>query len=717
MASFSTGVFTDTVGLSYKCGDLSGTTSSPNGQFQYYDGDDISFSIGSLQLGVAKGRQRLSVLDLVDNPSLSNPKLLNRAALLFSLTPSLGFEKAIQINDDIQHTVSNYAHEINLDAEDTRDVYQVLQKIGAEIGIPVKSIPHVRNHLRRAIAGFRVFRDIQIPVRDGNYVLGDIYLPPEGKLPALVSSTVYGKRVVYSGPRRDDYDEVAAFEKAEDDWHSTSADVPLHIPNTGPWFGTWTKQRVYETIGTFNTFYWVPRGYAMVKIDPRGVSQTPGTRGVLVSPQESSDISDVVEWVARQPWCTGNVGLAGNSYGANCQWPSAVRKPQGLRAIIPYATDVDLYRDLGYVGGISAWNYLRPWSDGINAASPRWPAAEDLVTTFSSHPFYDDYWERLQCEIEDIDIPVFMAAAQMLIFHHRGPYEAWRRVSSTNKHLQIVDSNYFSWPNEVAAHKLLRFTERYLKGLDNYDLEKVGIQMRIGDGKWYWRTEDDWEIPGTKYIDWHLYPDGSLRPETPVGAPVKTLSYMADIEPKSAKAGVSFLSKPFGEDIELIGHFTATLNISSTSHDADVVVSLWAIDENDQVVKFCTGPNLEPLASGLLRASHRATDPEKSLPWRPWHTHLEKDYAPLQREEVCEVNVEICPVAARIRSGWRLRVDILPSEAQPDIPSYRPPPLRSWAKEYHVNAINTLHVGGGYSNFVRVPVVPLKEIGPLNEVP
>lgn len=104
MASFSTGVFTDTVGLSYKCGDLSGTTSSPNGQFQYYDGDDISFSIGSLQLGVAKGRQRLSVLDLVDNPSLSNPKLLNRAALLFSLTPSLGFEKAIQINDDVSYT-------------------------------------------------------------------------------------------------------------------------------------------------------------------------------------------------------------------------------------------------------------------------------------------------------------------------------------------------------------------------------------------------------------------------------------------------------------------------------------------------------------------------------------------------------------------------------------------------------------------------------------
>jgi Predicted acyl esterases len=169
----------------------------------------------------------------------------------------------------IRRVVSKYAHEIDLDSENTTDLYPVLQKIGAEVGIPVKSIPHVRNHLRRAIAGFRVLRDIKIPVRDGNYILGDIYLPPEGKFPALVSATVYGKRVVYSGPKHDDRDEIAAFEKAEDDWHSTSTDFPLRIPNTGPWFGNWTRQRVYETIGTFNTFYWVPRGYAMVKIDPR----------------------------------------------------------------------------------------------------------------------------------------------------------------------------------------------------------------------------------------------------------------------------------------------------------------------------------------------------------------------------------------------------------------------------------------------------------------
>jgi hypothetical protein len=212
----------------------------------------------------------------------------------------------------------------------------VLSRIGTELDVPIKTTPHIRNHLRRASAGFKVLRDIQIPVRDGQYVLADIYLPlsSDENYPVLLSSTIYGKRVVYSGPNVDDIADIAAFEKAEDDWFSTSVDIPIHVPNTGPWFGGWTKQRGFETIATFNTFTFVPKGYAMVKVDPRGVSQTPGTR--RVPDQETTDICDAVEWAATRPWCNGNVALAGNSYGANCQWPVVRRKPKGLKAFIPY---------------------------------------------------------------------------------------------------------------------------------------------------------------------------------------------------------------------------------------------------------------------------------------------------------------------------------------------------------------------------------------------
>lgn len=381
------------------------------------------------------------------------------------------------------------------------------------------------------------------------------------------------------------------------------------------------------------------------------------------------------------------------------------------------AAEVDYYRDLAYVGGVPTSDFLSIWTAGIRASSPRWPDAEDVKDIFSKHPTYDDYWEKIEIDVESIRIPVFLGAAQMLIFHHRGPYEAWRRLPSKEKFLEIVDTNYYSWPNREAVQKLLLFAERYLKGVGNEgQLEPVGMQMRIGHGEWYWRTETDWEVPGTVYVDWNLQADGSLTTTGPARTtPASTLSYPAETEPKS-RAGLSFVSSPFQTDVELAGHFTATLNISSTSYDADVVVSLWALDHEGQVVRFCVGPNNEPFASGLLRASHRKTDAKMSLPWRPWHTHRQEDTADLRDGEVVELNIEICPATARIRSGWRLRVDILPTEAQPDIPGFVPPRGRSWIKEYHDGAVNTLHLGGGLDNFIRIPVVPLKEAMVLNQV-
>ncbi|KAI8711053.1 Alpha/beta-hydrolase [Fusarium sp. LHS14.1] len=713
----STGIFFDLQGLSYRSGDCEGII-GPDGKFEYIPGHEVAFSIGPLQLGLTKGKPRMTVLDLVDSPSLDNPRLINRARLLFTLAPGLGFEKPVMVDDNVRAVISKHAPQIDLDVQDPSDLDTALKHVARELGLLLKTITHVRNHLRRALAGFRVLRDIQVPVRDGNYVLADIYLPPEGRFPTLVSSTVYGKRVVFSGPRLDDADEIAKFEEAEEIFFSTSDNSPITIPNTGGYFGSWTKQRGYETISTFNTFFWVPRGYAMVKIDPRGVGQTPGRRGVLVSDQEANDIFDVVEWTAKQPWSTGDVALSGNSYGANCQWQTVARKPKGLKAFIPYGTEVDLYRDLSFIGGVPTFKFLDLWTTGIRVSSPRWPDSEDIVQTFSKHLFFDDYWEKVQVPLESIRTPVFLGAAQMLIFHHRGPYEAWRRIGSRYKYLEIVDTNYYSWPNCEAVYKLFLFAERHLRGVDHREeLEPVGMQMRIGYGDWYWRAESAWEIPGTKYVDWHLSADRTITTESPnTDKGVQTMSYAADTEPKSDKTGISFLSNPFEEDVELAGHFTATLSISSSSYDADVVVSLWAIDENEEVVKFCVGPNKEPFASGLLRASRRKTDTAKSLPWRPWHTHTEEDCAPLKDGEVVEVNIEICPATARIRAGWRLRVDILPTEAQPDIVGYQAPAARSWIEEYHQGEVNTLHIGGGFKNFIRLPTVPIKEIGALNVV-
>lgn len=152
----------------------------------------------------------------------------------------------------------------------------------------------------------------------------------------LVSCTLYGRRVPWGGPDLEDQTEINDFEGAEDEWHSTPAGTQLsQLPDRGPWSDSFTTQRGYESIAMFNTFTYVPQGYAMVRVDPKGVSQTPGKRWV---PGElAGDFYTAVEWCAEQPWSTGDVALVGSSYGANTQWGVAGLKPKGLKCFVPFA--------------------------------------------------------------------------------------------------------------------------------------------------------------------------------------------------------------------------------------------------------------------------------------------------------------------------------------------------------------------------------------------
>lgn len=242
------------------------------------------------------------------------------------------------LTPQVRTVIADYAAQVDLDSDDQSIMDNALSGICAELGVLPKSVAHARNHLRREAAGFKVMRDIKIPTQDGNYVLGDVYLPLEHarRYPVLMSCTPYGKRVVYSGPNLEDAQEVVAFEEAEDYWHSTSAGIEVQMPIKGHWFGDWTTQRGFENIATFNTFTYVPHGYAMVKIDPRGVAQTPGTRGVIG--ELAGDFYDSVEWAAQQTWSNGKVALVGSSYGANVQWNVAQLKPKGLVCFVPYAS-------------------------------------------------------------------------------------------------------------------------------------------------------------------------------------------------------------------------------------------------------------------------------------------------------------------------------------------------------------------------------------------
>ncbi|KAL3450224.1 alpha/beta-hydrolase [Aspergillus insuetus] len=700
------GRFSDIIGLTYRYGSVEGEVSAES-TFPYEKDKPVGFYIANLKVGEALGKALLSISDLLPaETAIFDARLINRARLLYSLSPAQGLENPIVIDNKIREIVGRYAGEVNLDSPNTSDLDEPLARICAELGHLPKTVSHTRNHLRREAAGFKVMRDMEIPTQGGNSIFADVYLPLgyQKRYPVLISCTLYGRRVFYSGPDLAIQDDIVAFEKAEDDWHSTPAGHPITVPRES-WGAHWEGQRGFENIATFNTFTYVPRGYAMVKIDPSGVSQTPGTRGVLGG--IIGEYYDAVEWAASQTWSNGNVAMVGSSYGANTQWPVAALKPKGLKCFVPYATDIDTYREAAYTGGIPTSTYLTDWYARVRACSPKWGDQFDLVEMMKSHPFYDALWEMAGADADTTSVPCFLAASQIFMIHGRGAYEAWRRRGTANTFLQLVDCDYYPWPSREASGKIIQFLDHYMKSGDHPPPERVGIQVRLGSGKWYWRKEKAWPVPGIQYQRWYLNPDGALVTHEMEEQPERKLEYSTKVR-AHANSGVTFTSAPFEEDVEFAGHFSATLSISSSTTEADVVVSLWPIDADGKVVRLGSKNQAEPLAKGFLRASHRKTDPSKTLPERPWHTHTEADNSPLTPNEVVKVEVELYPAAARIQKSWRLRVDITPSEHQPGIPGYSPPDMRTTWGETHEEGTNAIHVGSPHVNYVLCPVVPVK---------
>jgi predicted acyl esterase len=97
--------------------------------------------------------------------------------------------------------------------------------------------------------------------------------------------------------------------------------------------------------------------------------------------------------------------------------------------------------------------------------------------------------------------------------------------------------------------------------------------------------------------------------------------------------------------------------VSSSTEDADLFLVLRAFDRDGEEVVFqgAIDPHT-PIAQGWLRASHRKLDQSLSEPYRPYHTHDEKQ--PLTPGEVYELDVEIWPTSIVLPAGYRLAVTV-----------------------------------------------------------
>ena len=457
---------------------------------------------------------------------------------------------------------------------------------------------------------------------------------------------------------------------------------------------------------------------------------------------EAQDQAECIEWTAAQPWCNGKVGLNGISYYAMNQWQTAALQPPHLAAMCAWEGASDYYRELCRHGGIlsdffGGW-YLRQVKSvqyGVGEKAEKNPnngrsvagditlsdevlaqrrASSDLSIQ-GREMMDEDYLSRIP-DLSKIKAPVLSAGNWGGIgLHPRGNFEGFLGAGSEHKWLEVHGDTHFShFYSNYGLTLQKKFFGYFLKGEKNgWDqAPKVLLNIRHPGEQFVLRAENEWPLARTQWTRYYLHPDG-MHLDPTENTTATTLSYHTRSE------GLAFSTGPLQQAMEITGPLAARLRLSSDTQDADVFLALRVFDPQGKEVSFI-GSNdpRTPVALGWLRASHRKTDPAQSLPYRPWHTHDEKQW--LVPGEPVDLDVEIWPTSIVIPQGYTLifnvrgkdyRYDeegvILPFDTQPMYgvgPFSHENPVDRPHEIFHTT--NHLHFGPGHQPYVLLPIIP-----------
>jgi predicted acyl esterase len=569
--------------------------------------------------------------------------------------------------------------------------------------------------------GMAIDWDVPIEMDDGLVLRCDVYRPIEdGKYPVILSYGPYGKYLHFEDGYKTCWDRMAELHP----------DVTANSTN---------KYQQWEVVDPEK---WVPEGYVCLRVDSRGCGRSPGYVECW-GPRETRDLALCIEWAAKQAWSDGNIGLNGISYYAMNQWQVAAEQPPSLKAICIWEGAADFYRDMAYHGGIMC-TFVRNWYDmqvksvqyGLGSKGHRsrmtgdWvsgpdelsdeqrgAAREDLGQNIADHPLIDDYWRARNPDFSNIEVPMLSSAnwgGNGL--HPRGNFEGYYQSASKNKWLEVHGIEHWTeFYTDYGREIQLAFFDHFLKGEKNgWDKRpKLQLQIRHPGEKFVERFEQEWPLKRTKWTKFYLHPASHRLLEEPVKNP-NTRSY------RGFSDGITFISHPFEQETEITGPLASKLFVSSSTTDADlfVIFRVFTPDLKEVVFQGALDPHT-PVAQGWLRASHRKLDKKLSEPWRPWHTHDEKQ--PLNPGEVYELDIEVWPTCIVVPAGHRIAYTVrgtdyvYPGGTDSGLSNMKNaftgvgPFLHNDPADRPSEIFDgevTLHFGGDYQPYVLVPVIP-----------
>jgi predicted acyl esterase len=341
---------------------------------------------------------------------------------------------------------------------------------------------------------------------------------------------------------------------------------------------------------------------------------------------------------------------------------------------------------------------------------------ENLWGEVLARELEDDWYRDRTARFDRITVPLLSCGnwgGQGL--HLRGNLEGFTRSVSEQKWLEMHGGSHwapFYTDYGVALQK--KFFGHFLKGIETgWDKQpRVQLLIRHPGEKFVERSESEWPLARTRWTKLYLDPERRAL-STAVYEKGQALTY------DGFGDGLTFLSAPLAEEMEITGPVALKLFLSSSTADADVFAVLRIFDPDGKEVVFqgALDPHT-PVAQGWLRASHRKLDPVLSKPYRPYHTHDEKQ--PLAPGEVAELDVEIWPTCIVIPAGYQLGLSIRGKdyeyEGEATTLSNMKNPMKGCGPFVHDDENDrpasvfggkvTLHFGKSAAPYILLPIIP-----------
>jgi len=472
--------------------------------------------------------------------------------------------------------------------------------------------------------------DVPVPMRDGVRLRANVFRPATGgPWPVIVCAHPYGK------------DDIPLPHRTRRGYR---ASFQYRLMRTAPLtHSAWTSWESPDP------GHWVGRGYVVVNADLRGWGTSEGDPTVL-SEQEGRDVHDVVEWAGTQPWSTGRVGLNGVSYLAISQWAGAAERPPHLAAICPWEGFTDFYRDFARPGGVLETGFFTVWS---TVTKRRSAGRVDLRGPARDRPLVDRWWSDRNRAIEQIDVPALICGSfSDHNLHTPGSFEGFRRIASTHKWLYTHRgpkwSTYYS-PAGLAAQA--QFFDHFLKGDDTGILDDPAVRLEIRDDRTTVAritAESQWPPAGVRWRSLRCGADGTLGDDATAAGRMRF----------RLRRGRASFTHCFAEDTDVVGPMLVSLHLSiDTGDDVSVFAAVRKFRDGREVTfEGSFGFLGDTVSHGILLASHRAVDPDRSRPDEPFHPHTVRE--PLFPRVPVRLEIGLHPSATHFQAGDELRLDI-----------------------------------------------------------